>query len=298
MILEMDKVTRRYLAGGPEALRGINLRVGEPQVIGLIGRNGAGKSTLLRMIPPLIHASSGSVRVFGLDPWEHQEAIKLRLGYLADSDIHPVNIRARDLLELCAAVYPTWDQALADRFIKRFDLNISMAIRKLSKGQQRQIGLLAAVCHRPELLILDEPASGLDPVSRRELLNVVIELLADAGSTVLFASHQLTDVERLASRVVIIHQGLVLADQSVDELKQNACRVECDASSISAEQMRSWRDCVAVESVGTRLQATLLCRPDLANQRLREKFGPLAAAADAQAIGLEDLFSAWTRGAE
>ena len=297
MILDIAHVTRRYAAGGPEALREVSLRIAEPQVVGLVGRNGAGKSTLLRMIPPLIHPTRGRVEVFGLDPWAHQEANKLRIGYLADSDVHPANIRGKDLLDLCAAVYPTWDAALVERFVKRFELNLRMPLRSLSKGQQRQVGLLSAVGHRPELLILDEPASGLDPVARRELLNVVIELLGDTGATVLFATHLFADVERLAERIVIMDRGRIIADRPLDELKSATCRVELPAAAAPVERMRAWDGCIRVDTVDDRTAAVLLCSPAQARERLVAAFGPAAAPTDVQPISLEDLFVAWTGSA-
>ncbi|MBA2480056.1 MAG: ABC transporter ATP-binding protein [Planctomycetes bacterium] len=289
-IIAFTGVTRSY--GASEALRGVDLVIDRPQVVGLLGRNGAGKSTLLRMIPPLIHATRGSVRVFDNDPWKYQETNKLRLGYLSDSDVHPLGLRIEDLFQLCSEVYPTWDQALVDRFAGRFGLTKQRVLALLSKGQQRQVGLLCAVGHRPELLVLDEPAGGLDPVARRDFLSVVIEVLADSGGTVLFASHLFGDVERLADRIVILHQGRVLVDEPSERLQADACRIEMPWSETTSERLSAWKACARVERTGERLVGTLRVAPADASAGVAAEIG--SAPTEVQAIGLEDLFIALT----
>ncbi|MBA3707948.1 MAG: ABC transporter ATP-binding protein [Planctomycetes bacterium] len=289
-ILELDRVTRRYRR--TEALNQVSLRIDQPQVVGLLGRNGAGKSTLLRLIPPLIGADSGTVRVFGNDPWSHQEANKLRLGYLADTDIHPPGLRAQDLFDLCASVYPTWDPALVDRFADRFEVQRRKPLGQLSKGQQRQVGLLCAVGHRPELLVLDEPAGGLDPVARRDFLSVVIEVLADSGGTVLFASHLFADIERLAERIVILDRGRVILDDPLDAVRSQSCRVEVSGDDALLARLRAWTPCVHAASASGRITASLRLAPDDARTRLASELG--ATVDEAQAVGLEDFFIALT----
>jgi ABC-2 type transport system ATP-binding protein len=289
-IVSFEHVSRRY--GSNEALHDISFAIDKPQVIGLLGRNGAGKSTLLRMIPPLIHPTSGKISVFGKDPWDFQEANKLRLGYLADSDVYLPGIRAKDLLDLCADVYPTWDRALVDRFIKKFSLSITQPLANLSKGQQRQVGLLCAIGHRPELLILDEPAGGLDPVARRDFLGAIIELMGESGSTVLFASHLFADVERLAERIIILHQGVKIADAPLDELKTNCCRLEFTVGAISERQLRSMPECFKVETTATGIFAVLRLSPREAAQRIKSGFG--VEIREVQSVGLEELFIHWT----
>jgi ABC-2 type transport system ATP-binding protein len=287
-ILELSNVRRRY-RGGVDALDGIDLRVDRPQVIGLLGRNGAGKSTLLRMIPPLIHPNSGEVRVFGLDPWEHQVETKRRVGYLADEDFAPPGLRGRDLLDLCARVHARWDAALIARFVERFQLNLGMPLAALSKGQRRQVGLLAAIGHRPELLLLDEPAGNLDPVVRRELLGAVVELLAESGTTVILATHLFADIERLAERVVILHRGRVLIDDQLERLREQACVVELPADAAVRERLERSPLCLRVRGQAGTLRAALRCAPDRASDRLREDVGAAAPTA-VQGVTLEELF--------
>lgn len=290
-ILAFDNVTRTY--PGVEAVRGVSLRIDTPQVVGLIGRNGAGKSTLLRMIPPLIHATTGTVSVFDRDPWIFQIENKLRLGYLSDQNMFPRSARPQDVLDLCASIYPTWDKDLVERIIVRFMLPIDRPVHTLSKGQQQQVGLLAAIGHRPELLVLDEPAGGLDAVARRELLTVVIELLADSGSTVLFASHIFSDIERLANRVILVDRGSVLLDRPTDALAQSMCRIEFAPGAVSIPDLRRWDLTISVDASPQRICADLRCSPTEAAERCQATLG--VKPADVAALGLEDQFISLTR---
>ena len=287
-VLELRGIHRGF--GKVQALRGADLVIDRPQVVGLIGRNGAGKSTLLKMIPCLLRAGSGTVRVFGEDPWLDQERILDRIGWLGQDDFTYGAMQGRDLLEAAAAIHRTWDAALVERLLRRFDLDPRRRLSTLSGGQRRAVALILAIGHRPELLVLDEPAAGLDPVVRRELLEAVVELLAEVGSTVILSSHQFADLERLAERVVILHQGRTLHDSSLEALRQ-ASRVETEqplpAGVLPNELI------VASTVVGGRPRCTVRLDADAVRQRLA------AAAITAQvvALPLEELFIAWTGGA-
>ena len=297
--VKFENVTRAY----PRkimALRGVTLALPEGTVCGLVGRNGAGKTTLLRMIPALLHPTDGTVRVFGLDPWESQEEVKRQTGYLSEDETLPPTVRIRDMTDLCASLYPNWDAGMAGDLLGRFGLDPGRKLGALSKGQKRQVGLLCAVCHRPRLLVLDEPAGGLDPVARREFLEVVINLLADTGSTVIFSSHILSDLERVAQRLVVLHEGLILLDRSVDDLKENVCRVEL-AGGVpprTRELLSGRKGCFHVVQKNGTLKATLECPPaeatDFLNRLVPE--APEIRAAGAMALTLEDIFIELTGG--
>lgn len=263
-------------------------------VFGLVGRNGAGKSTLLRMVPALLHPTTGTVRVLGEDPWK-DDAVRRDLGYLSDSDDHPPRLRVRDLTDLFAELYPRWDEALAARLLDQLEIDRARRIGSLSKGQKRQVGLVLAVSHHPRLLVLDEPAGGLDAVARRRLLEVVVDLLASEGTAVLFASHQLADVERLATRVGILHRGRLLADRPTHELKENACRVAVRASGLERADLAALLPALRVASEDARHRLTLLCRPEAAKALLEERLGGRAfQLEDVQPVNLEEIFVDWT----
>jgi ABC-2 type transport system ATP-binding protein len=205
------------------------------------------------------------------------------------------------MTDLCASLYPNWDARMAGDLLARFALEPDRRLGALSKGQKRQVGLLCAVCHKPRLLVLDEPAGGLDPVARREFLEVVIALLADAGSTVLFSSHIMTDLERVAQRLVVLHEGRILLDRSVDDLKENVCRVEVAGERIppGAKELLSGRKgCFHVVQKDGLLKATLECAPDEATAFLKRLLpeAPDVRAAGAVTLNLEDIFIELTGG--
>lgn len=221
-VLALDEIHRSY---GPNlhALRGVSLELEAGEVVGLIGRNGAGKTTLIRVAAGLLKTHGGDTRVFGMDPWQQAVEVKRRLGYVAESQAVPGHMTARNLIDLHRGLYPTWDEDLERELLRRLAIDESARISTLSKGQARKAMLLCAIAHRPELLILDEPAGGLDPSSRREFLEVSIELLNEGGSTILFSSHHMSDVERIAGRVAIIEMGEKLLDVDLDDFRQDYC---------------------------------------------------------------------------
>lgn len=206
--------------GRKEALAGVDFALKRGTVVGLIGVNGAGKTTLIKHALGLLRAERGSVRVFGLDPVADPVGVLSRVGYLSEEGDLPDWMRVWELMRYCRGMYADWDQVYADGLCESFGLGGGEKLKNLSKGQRARAGLAAALAHRPELLILDEPSSGLDPVVRRDILGAVIRTVADEGRSVLFSSHLLNEVERVADEVVLIDRGRVLAAGPCDEVKQ------------------------------------------------------------------------------
>jgi ABC-2 type transport system ATP-binding protein len=216
-IVEFKNVYRAYKKG-ENVLKDVTFSVGGAEVVGLLGKNGAGKTTLIRIAMGMLETQKGSVRVFDMDPREKPIEVKRRVGYVSEDQILPPFLRVGDVVDLHRGLFPAWDDDMAMELTRKFKLSPRAKIGSLSKGQARQVALLCAVSHRPELLLLDEPAGGLDPAARREFLETSIQLLNDAGSTILFSSHHMTDVERMAGRVVMIHEGSLLVDSDMDKL--------------------------------------------------------------------------------
>lgn len=222
-IVAIDRVTRRF--GDKTALDDLSLTVPRGGVFGLIGGNGAGKTTLIKHILGMLKTQAGSVRVFGLDPVKDPVGVLGRIGYLSEDRDLPNWMRVSELIRYTRAFYPGWDEAYADELLNAFDLDGNARVKKLSRGQRARAGLLIALAYRPELLVLDEPSSGLDPVVRRDILGAIIRTIADEGRTVLFSSHLLDEVERVADRVAIIHQGRIMLTASMDEIKDSHRRM-------------------------------------------------------------------------
>src|SRR5213595_3740384 len=216
-VVSVSELTRRF--GGTTALDSVSVSLPRGAVYGLVGANGAGKTTLIRHILGLLRAESGSVRVFGLDPVADPVAVLSRIGYLSEENDLPGWMRVDELMRYSRAFYPAWDDAYAEELRQTFALDPAAKIRTLSKGQRARAGLLIALAHRPELLVLDEPSSGLDPIVRRDILGAVIRTIADEGRTVLFSSHLLEEVEQGADHVTMIGQGEVVVSAPLHEVK-------------------------------------------------------------------------------
>src|SRR5450756_1435032 len=171
----------------------------------------------------MLFPHAGSVRVFGESPTVDPVGIKRRIGYVAEDQVLPPSSSIAELIALHRYLFPRWDGALERELLDRFALPPALRIKHLSKGQARQVALLCAVCHRPELLILDEPAGGLDPAARREFLETSIQLLNREGTAILFSSHNMTDVERIGGRVVLLDKGRVRIDRDLDRIREEIC---------------------------------------------------------------------------
>jgi ABC-2 type transport system ATP-binding protein len=221
-ILEFRDIVRSFKRGVP-VLSGVSFAMEAGEVAGLLGRNGAGKTTLIRIAMGMLFPHGGSVRVFGASPTEDPVAVKRRIGYAAEDQVLPAGSSIAELIALHRYLFPPWDAALERQLLDRFALQPAARIKHLSKGQARQVALLCAVCHRPELLLLDEPAGGLDPAARREFLETSIQLLNREGTAILFSSHHMNDVERLGGRVILLDEGKVRLDDDLDRLREGVC---------------------------------------------------------------------------
>lgn len=216
-LVDVQGLTRQF--DRKAALNDLSLVVPRGGVFGLIGGNGAGKTTLIRHLLGMLKAQTGSVRVFGLDPVGYPVEVLGRIGYLSEDRDLPNWMRIHELMRYTQAFYPNWDPKYAEELREAFDLDPNAKVKSLSRGQRARAGLLVALAHRPDLLVLDEPSSGLDPVVRRDILGAIIRTIADEGRTVFFSSHLLDEVERVADRVAIIHQGRIILTASMDEIK-------------------------------------------------------------------------------
>lgn len=215
-IVSVAGLSRRF--GRLQALDGVSLTVARGTVFGLVGENGAGKTTLIRHLLGLQRADSGTVRVFGLDPGGEPVGVLGRIGYLSEERDLPDWMRLGELMRYTRAFYPRWDDRFAAELLAMFELDPGQKIRTLSRGQRARAGLLVALAHRPDFLVLDEPSSGLDPSARHDILAAVVRTVADEGRTVLLSSHLLHEVQRVADHVAMLHRGRVLLDEPLEDL--------------------------------------------------------------------------------
>ena len=222
-VIETRGLSRRF--GQKAAIDNISMLVPRGAVVGLVGANGAGKTTFIRHVLGLLKAQTGTVRVFGLDPVADPVGVLSRVGYLSEENDLPGWMRIDELMRYTRAFYPNWDEAYALELREQFALDPTTKIKHLSKGQRARAGLLIALAHRPELLLLDEPSSGLDPIVRREILGAIVRTIADEGRTVLFSSHLLDEVERVSDYVVMLRGGKIAFAGALDDIKESHCRL-------------------------------------------------------------------------
>jgi ABC-2 type transport system ATP-binding protein len=287
-VLEFKEVRRAYRRG-IDVLHGVSIAVEPGEVVGLLGKNGAGKTTLMRMAMGLIEAQQGSVRLFGLDPRRKPLKVKRRVGYVSEEQILPPFLSVGEAMELHRQLFPAWDDGLAAQLSQRFQLSPKAKIKSLSKGEARQVALLCAVSHRPELLLMDEPAGGLDPVARREFLETAIQLLNETGTTILFSSHHLFDVERLAGRVVMLHEGRVLVDSSLDELRENYALARVPhGQKATLETLLGLEGCLAARERPEAMHAVFGLGPERTLALLEGELG--ISRAHCRNIALEEMF--------
>ncbi len=216
-VLRFEKVIRRF--GPVVALEGFDLEVREGTVLGLIGRNGAGKSTSLRLALGHFHPDAGSIRSLGLDPVIDGLKVRKQVALMSEEASLYEWMTVREILEFAGGLHPTWDPAYAERLRKRLDLDPSRKIKDLSRGNKAKISLVLAVAARPRLLLLDDPTTGLDPLVRREVLEGVLESVPSEGGAVVYASHLIHDVERIADQVVVLDDGRITLQGGLEELK-------------------------------------------------------------------------------
>jgi ABC-2 type transport system ATP-binding protein len=215
--LTFDRVRRSF--GRVVALDDVSVSVAPGTVLGLIGRNGAGKTTVLRLAHGILFPDAGRIRVLGLDPVASGREVRTRVSLLAEESALYPWMTVEEILGFGAALHPRWDPGLAESMRKQLDLDPSARIKTLSRGTRAKVALVLAVACRPELLLLDDPTAGLDPLVRREVLEGILDAVPAEGGAVVYASHLVHDVERVADRVAIMDRGRIRLDASLEEIK-------------------------------------------------------------------------------
>ncbi len=213
-LIKLSQVVRKQ---GAFELRVPSWRVGPGEVVGLVGPNGAGKTTLLRLVAGLDSPTGGEIAVVGLDPVREHTRVRSQCAFMWDDQ--PVfKAPIGRMLHLLSGYYPSWDSALVETLLERFDLSPQATPGQLSRGQGTRLRLLIALAWRPRVLLLDEPAAGLDLSGRQALLESVIEVAGSGDRSVVISSHQLADVERICDRLLVLNKGQVVQEGPTDTL--------------------------------------------------------------------------------
>jgi ABC-2 type transport system ATP-binding protein len=217
--IEMQAVVKSFRSA--DVLRGVTLRVERGRTFAFLGRNASGKTTTIRMLLGLLKRDDGAIRVLGLDPQREPLELRRHIGYLAEDQTMYGWMRVEEIVRFVAPFYPTWDHDLALKYLRDFELPFRTRIKHLSKGQNVRLGLVLALAHRPQLVILDDPALGLDPIMRKQFNRDLITHLQGEGRTVFYSSHLLYEVEPVADEVAILDEGRIIRQAETEALRRD-----------------------------------------------------------------------------
>ena len=233
-ILEVTGLCKAYKGF---ALEDVSFAVPRGTIMGLIGPNGAGKTTVIKLIMNLIRRQAGRVEVFGLDNLRHEPEVKGRIGFVYDTPCFPPDINLLQIKSALAPFYPAWNDPLFRRLLEDFDLPAKKKFKALSHGMKMKFALALALAHEAELILMDEPTAGLDPVFRQELLGRLSGLIQDERKSVLFSSHITTDLEKIADYVTFIHEGAVIFSAAKDEVLETWGLVKAGAGDLEVSDI-------------------------------------------------------------
>jgi ABC-2 type transport system ATP-binding protein len=242
LAIETHALHKHY--GDIRAVDGLDMHVPRGAVYGFLGRNGAGKTTTIRLLAGLAHPSVGEMRVLGLDPRVDSVAILERTGLVIEKMLLP-SMTGADLVRFNRGFFPRWSDALARKYAEVFELDMTRKFKKLSTGNRTKLCLLLALAQGAELLVLDEPTAGMDPVVTDQLLRVMVEDFANEGRTLVLSSHHLSEVERIAEWVGIIDQGKLLLEARLDDVRTNFRRVRVVGEALP---LAEWPDIVSANT--------------------------------------------------
>jgi ABC-2 type transport system ATP-binding protein len=286
-VIQLHNVSKSF--GRTQVLRGLNLSIEPGQIFALLGRNGAGKTTAIRLLLGLIPRDGGAISVLGHDPWHEPLAVRAAVGFLAE-DQHMFGwMTVTELLGFMAPFFPHWDRDLAARYRRQFDLPADQRIKTLSKGQNVRLGLILALSHRPELVILDDPALGLDPIMRKEFNRDLITHLQGEGTTLLYSSHLLYEVEPIADAVAILKDGAIVKQAATEVLRHEVKQLVLSAEDYA--EHRGWLTRLDVRRQRAEVAVTVENAP-AAVERLRAA-GAIVRVID---LNLDDIFAAYVIG--
>lgn len=222
-VISCSNLFKNY--GAKKVLKGVDLEVSPGSIFALLGTNGAGKTSLIRCLLGLIPSTSGDIKVLGEEPYKIGPKLRQRIGYVSEEQGLYGWMTVSGLIKFCKALYEHWDDQLIAKYLDRFQLDPRAKVRTLSKGQTVKLALILALAPQPDLLILDEPMNGLDPLAQYEFLQIILKEFSLEGRTIFFSTHILADVQSTAHQAAILHDGKIQAVGKVDEIRKSITKV-------------------------------------------------------------------------
>lgn len=285
--IETRKLTKMF--DNRIAVNALDIQTSTGSVLGFVGVNGAGKTTTIRMLMGHLHPTSGQIKTLGKDPRKHDAELKGRVAYVSENMNLPGWITPERAVKMNANLYPQWDSSLAETLLDEFKLREAGSYSRLSRGQKRKICILLAICQNAELLIMDEPALGLDVAARHDFLKRILEVACGDKRTVFISSHLLSDLERIVDRIVLIDKGRLLLQGDLEDLKAGVQQLHF-AVDISKEELQQHFQVLRYNHPAAR--ETLAVVLDFDEQRLHQLCQQNPSAENPRVFGLnlEDIF--------
>lgn len=241
--LELNKVSKTYKKSG-FILDQISFSLPQGSIMGIIGENGAGKTTTIGCILNTIFRDSGSIKIFGKEMQDEDTDIREKIGVVYDGDNFPLYYNATQVAAVMRGIYKNWDDQMYNRYLIRFGLDPKKKIGDYSRGMTMMLAIAVAISHHPQLLIMDEATSGLDPVMRDEILDIFLDYIEDENHSILLSSHITSDLEKIADYITFIHNGQVILSTEKDEIVYNYGIIRCREDQLNdfdKEDLVAWR---------------------------------------------------------
>lgn len=274
-------------AFGPKrVLQDLSFGVSPGDVVGVLGKNGAGKTTLLELMLGFTQPTEGAVRVFGHESYRLPGDAKARVGFVPQQDELVDHLTVEDQLRVIASFYPQWDNELMSRLCQEWGIDTRARIRSMSVGERQKLSILLAFGHKPDLLILDEPVASLDPIARRQFLEQLVEVSADGRRAIVFSSHIVSDIERLANRIWILKEGRLDWQGDLDSLKESIVRIHLRGASPLPEVL-TIPGALTIRRESAFPSAIVRDWTDAAHRDLERQIG---GTVEVEALGLEEIF--------
>lgn len=283
-VLKATNVHKSY--NKTSVLCGVDLSIPPGSVMGLLGKNGAGKTTLIKCALGMLGTNAGHIEVLGEDAWKLSAQAKTRIGYVPQTFHGYRWLNVKQLVAYVAAFYPIWDVELCESLLRIFDLNAKARVGKLSVGERQSLAFVLAICHKPDFLVLDEPAASLDLEARRHFLTTVLRHVANHEGSVLFSTHITSDVERIADSVAILKSGKIYYQGSIDRLKESIKRVHL-RSNTPLPQFVRMPGILRQEVQGHEAMLTIDAEERGLMAQLHTQFGAMITVQD---LNIEDIF--------
>lgn len=278
------------------AVNALDLEVRRGSIYGFLGLNGAGKTTTIKLLLNLLYPTSGQGQVLNYDIVNQSIQIRERVGYVSEEPNIYEYMKVSEAVNFCRGTYANWDMKVTGRYLDLFELPVGKKIKELSKGMKNQLALVLALGSAPELLILDEPTGGLDPIKIRDFFRVILEQVAQTGQTVFFSSHRLHEVERVADMVGIIHKGKMVFNKGIDDIKTNLKKIRVVFNEETSAD--SLAELISVNAIVTQGRGWLIECDNCLEETLAKLNELNPVDVEVIDVSLEDIFIRYTGGGE